>query len=139
MWKTVVRMRRLRSEGHTVVGVEGVRYVAEQAFAESGIEYDSEYIAEIDGFKLASKDGKMVRTWNFAKYLFGKRIFFFKKNQTIFACDFFNVSSSVLLGGDKFDSVFDRGSFGAVDKEDRERYAKYVTKISFTGGEAVGS
>ncbi len=81
MWKTVVSMRRLRSEGHTVVGVEGVRYVAEQAFAESGIEYDSEYIAEIDGFKLASKDGKMVRTWNFAKYLFGKRIFFFKKTR----------------------------------------------------------
>ena len=36
------------------------------------------------------------------------------------------MSSSVLLGGDKFDSVFDRGSFGAVDKEDRERYAKYA-------------
>ncbi len=49
------------------------------------------------------------------------------------------MSSSVLLGGEKFDSVFDRGSFGAVDKEDRERYAKYAIKIIFAGGEAVGS
>ena len=68
-------MRRLRSEGHTVVGVEGVRYVAEQAFTESGIEYDSEYIADIDGFKLASKDGKMVRTWNLTNIYLGKVFF----------------------------------------------------------------
>ena len=46
----------------------------------------------------------------------------------VFVSDLFKVDRATLFGdgksGDGFDAVFDRGSFGAVYKEDREQYAK---------------
>jgi hypothetical protein len=37
-------------KGHTVVGLEGVPFVAEQVFQDAKLEYNKFYLAEIEGF-----------------------------------------------------------------------------------------
>jgi len=37
-------------QGHTVVGLEGIPFVAEQVFQEAKLEYSKFYLPEIEGF-----------------------------------------------------------------------------------------
>jgi hypothetical protein len=37
-------------QGHTVVGLEGTPFVAEQVFQDANLEYSKSYSAEIEGF-----------------------------------------------------------------------------------------
>jgi thiopurine S-methyltransferase len=45
---------------------------------------------------------------------------------TIFCCDFFKTSKDMV---GKFDAVFDRGAFEAIDEVDRDRYADVMFNI----------
>ena len=72
----------LHSQGHTVVGVEGVRKAAEKLFSDADIEHE---VTDLGSgiVKFSSKDAKL----------------------TVFVTDFFNVSKEVI---GTFDAVFDR-------------------------------
>ena len=37
-------------QGHTVVGLEGIPFVAEQVFQDANLEYNKFYLPEIEGF-----------------------------------------------------------------------------------------
>ena len=94
----------LSQAGHTVTGVEGVPFVVEQFFRENKLEFEKTSMPEIKGWRFKTKDGRL----------------------TIFACDLFSVTKE-LVG--EVDAVFDRGSLGAVNVQDRVPYTKLMQTI----------
>jgi len=95
------------SKGHKVVGVEAVSFAAQQFVDESGLEFAKERITlngeEIEIF--ASKDQRL----------------------RIFICDLFKVTPE-LIGG-PVDCVFDRGSYVAIEKNDRKLYIELMYSL----------
>jgi len=94
----------LYNEGHTVVGLEGVPYVAEQVFKDANLAYKMFYDQEIEGFIFKTPDERL----------------------TVYSCDFFKVRPQ-LIG--RFEAIFDRGAFEAIDVKDREAYSDLIFKI----------
>jgi len=92
----------IQSQGHTVVGVEGVRKAAEKLFRDANIEPEVTEIAS-GIVKFSSADASL----------------------TVFVTDFFNVSAEVI---GNFDAVFDRGALEALNESDREQYIGLIKK-----------
>jgi len=91
----------LHSQGHSVVGVEGVRKAADKLFTEADLDYTVDKMEDGQVWKYSSRDARL----------------------TVFICDFFSVTSSLI--GD-FDAVFDRGALEAIELEDREKYVSTI-------------
>ena len=106
----------LHSQGHSVVGVEGVRKAADKLFTEADLDYTVDKMEDGQVWKYSSRDARL----------------------TVFICDFFSVTSS-LIG--EFDAVFDRyllssdflmfqinfrGALEAIELEDREKYVSTI-------------
>ena len=90
--------------GHSVLGLEGVHYVAESAFKDNGLDFTKTRVPEIDGFRLATPDGRLV----------------------IYACDLFRMTPEVL---GPVDTIFDRGSFEAILEVDRPKYVALMKAV----------
>lgn len=94
----------LYKAGHTVIGVEGVPFVVEQFFRENQLDFVKTSMPQIKGWRFKTKDGRL----------------------TIFACDYFSLTPS-LVG--EVDAVYDRGALGAIMVQDRPGYVKLMQQI----------
>ena len=94
----------LYNQGHTVVGLEGVPFVAEQVFQDAKLDYEKFYVSEIEGFVFKTPDERL----------------------TVYSCDFFKMRPH-LIG--QFEAIFDRGAFEAINEEDREAYSDLIFKV----------
>jgi thiopurine S-methyltransferase len=94
----------LYNQGHTVVGLEGVPFVAEEVFQDANLDYEKLFLPEIDGFVFKTPDERL----------------------TVYSCDFFNVDPQII---GQFEAVFDRGAFEAIDKKDRKAYTDLIFKL----------
>jgi len=91
-------------QGHKVVGVEGVVAPVEQFFAESEISVEKEWSSDVEGWIFTSADARI----------------------RIIACDLFKVTPQVVGA---VDCVFDRGSYVAIEKEDRKKYIELMYSL----------
>lgn len=105
-------LMHLYKAGHTVTGVEGVPFVVEQFFRENKLDFSKTSMPEIQGWKFQTKDSKL----------------------TIYACDFFSLTSD-LVG--QVDAVFDRGALGAIAVQDRAAYVKLMQQLIGQGFQYV--
>jgi len=96
----------LYNEGQNVTGLEGVPYVAEAAFTENNIPYTKKIVPDIAGgcVLFTSEDGRL----------------------RIFACDLFSITPEAL---GEVEHVYDRGSFEAIDIDDRSKYVELMFKL----------
>merc|ERR1719391_1294714 len=92
------------SQGHSVVGVEGVRQAVDSLFQEEGFEY-----------KVQRIEGSTNKAWRYSTL---------DNRLVVYVTDFLLVDSD-LLGG-KFDAVFDRGALEALHLADREPYLQVM-------------
>ena len=92
-------------QGHCILGVDAVASAVQQFFEESKIEVVIEQCAEVDGWLYKSPDGR-IKLW---------------------VCDLFKMTPSVLTS--KIDCVFDRGSYVAINVEDRKPYIELMLSL----------
>jgi len=97
-------LMHLYKAGHTVTGVEGVPFVVEQFFRENKLDFVKTSMPDIQGWKFQTKDTKL----------------------TIYACDFFSLTSEMV---GQIDAVWDRGSLGAIAVQDRPGYVKLMQQL----------
>ena len=64
----------LYKAGHTVTGVEGVPFVVEQFFRENQLDFSKTSLPEVKGWRFQTKDSRL----------------------TIFACDYFSLTPSMV-------------------------------------------
>lgn len=93
----------IQRQGHTVVGVEGVRKAAEKLFSDANIEPE---VTEIDSgiVKFSSADASL----------------------TVFVTDFFNISAEVI---GTFDAVFDRLLTNKVLSLVKNKYKQFLGEL----------
>ncbi|KAK2156859.1 hypothetical protein LSH36_203g00031 [Paralvinella palmiformis] len=103
-----VDMKWLYDLGHTIVGVEGAQKPVEEFFKENDIEYTVHVVNDVNGHLYQSLD---------------KRI-------SLYLCDIYDFNS--LVEG-QFDAIWDRGSFGAINKSERARYAALLLSMMAPG------
>ncbi|XP_076823093.1 putative thiopurine S-methyltransferase [Clavelina lepadiformis] len=104
-----VDLKYLAAKGHEVVGNEYCEEAILQFFDDQGIEYEKRQhpTAPYEIFRAT-----------------GKKI-------TIYKGDFFGLNSSIV---GKFDAIWDRGSFVAIDPSCRQQYADIIYDIMNTDG-----
>ncbi|XP_069588403.1 probable thiopurine S-methyltransferase [Ranitomeya imitator] len=100
-----VDMKSLADMGHNVVGVDVCDIGLKEFFSEHYIPYTEEAVAKIPGAKVF-------------KSVSG--------NIELYSCSIYDVSHSVI---GRFDGMWDRGAFVAVNPKDRERYANDVLSL----------
>ncbi|XP_077123781.1 thiopurine S-methyltransferase-like [Ranitomeya variabilis] len=100
-----VDMKWLADMGHNVVGVDVCEIGLKEFFSEHNIPYTEEAVAEIPGAKVF-------------KSVSG--------NIALYCCSIYDISHSVI---GRFDGMWDRGAFVAVNPKDRERYANIVLSL----------
>ena len=88
----------LYDQGHTLVGVEGSEMALQQFFEEQSLEYTSETVDTIRGKLYKSKDGRI----------------------RLYCCDIYMFNKDI---EGQFDGIWDRGSFVAINRQDREKYS----------------
>lgn len=99
-----VDMKWLYDEGHSIVGLEGSAKGVQEFFKENNFTFSSESVA--DGkFTLYKNEDNRIR---------------------IFCGDIYDFNSA--LGG-KMQGIWDRGSFVAINREDREKYSKILMDL----------
>jgi len=97
-------MQWVMKQGHKVVGIEGVLAPVEEFFAETGIPVQKEWNKEVECWVFTSPESSVK----------------------IIVCDLFKVTPE-LVGG--VDCVFDRGSYVAIEKEDRKKYIELMYSL----------
>uniref|UniRef100_A0A4X1VMC4 Thiopurine S-methyltransferase n=1 Tax=Sus scrofa TaxID=9823 RepID=A0A4X1VMC4_PIG len=95
--------------GHSVVGVEISELGIREFFTEQDLSYSEEPIAEIPGAKVFKSSSG---------------------NISLYCCNLFDLPR-VNIG--KFDRIWDRGAFVAVNPGDRKRYADVMLSLTSTG------
>ncbi|KAK2156858.1 hypothetical protein LSH36_203g00006 [Paralvinella palmiformis] len=103
-----VDMKWLYDLGHTIIGVEGAQKPVEEFFNENHIEHTVDAVDSVKGLLYQSSDRRMI----------------------IYFCDIYDFSSSA---AGQFDAIWDRGSFGAINKLDRARYATLLLSLMAPG------
>lgn len=99
-----VDMKYLADKGHLVVGVEISDKAIKQFFEESKFKFEKNKDTSGRFCEYKSLDSKVI----------------------LYKGDLFDMNAEVL---GKFDAIWDRGSFCAINIEDREKYAKVVTGL----------
>ncbi|XP_069586944.1 thiopurine S-methyltransferase-like [Ranitomeya imitator] len=100
-----VDMKWLADMGHNVVGVDVCEMALKDFFVEHNIPYAEEPVTGIPGAKVF-------------KSVSG--------NIALYSCSIYDVSHSVI---GRFDGMWDRGAFVAVNPKDRERYANVILSL----------
>jgi len=91
-------------QGHSVVGVEGVRGAVDILFTNEDLEYTVAKVPEHDGWVYQSID----------------------KRFTVYVADFLKVQAAII---GTFDVVFDRGSLEAIEYSDRAGYVEIIKSV----------
>lgn len=104
-----VEMKWFADRGHSVVGVEISELGIREFFTEQDLSYSEEPIAEIPGAKVFKSSSG---------------------NISLYCCNLFDLPR-VNIG--KFDRIWDRGAFVAVNPGDRKRYADVMLSLTRTG------
>ena len=97
-------MKWLYDNGHEVVGVEISELAIKQFFEESNLQYAEDDATNVKGKVFKSIDGRL----------------------SLYACDIFHFNKSIEC---QFDTIWDRASFTAINKKDRERYADLMMSL----------
>lgn len=92
-------------QGHQVIGVEGILAPVEQFFSENDIKVNKEWDGSVGGWIFTSEDNRIK----------------------IVVCDLFKITPEVI--GGVVDCVFDRGSYVAIEKEDRKKYIELMYSL----------
>ncbi|XP_019729224.1 probable thiopurine S-methyltransferase [Hippocampus comes] len=100
-----VDMKWLADMGHSVVGVEIAEKAIQQFFMENNLTYSEEPVPAMPGVKVFRNS---------------------EKNISVYNCDLYNVSSSVV---GQFGAIWDRGSLVAINPRDREKYASLIMSL----------
>ncbi|XP_048363654.1 thiopurine S-methyltransferase isoform X1 [Sphaerodactylus townsendi] len=104
-----VEMKWLADMGHHIIGVEISEIAVKEFFTEQNLSYSEETVPEIPGAKLFKSSSG---------------------NISLYCCSFYDLTSTV---AGKFDAVWDRGSFVAINPCDRERYANLMLSLMNVG------
>lgn len=104
-----VEMKWFADRGHSVVGVEISELGIREFFTEQDLSYSEEPIAEIPGAKVFKSSSG---------------------NISLYCCNLFDLPR-VNIG--KFDRIWDRGAFVAVNPGDRKCYADVMLSLTSTG------
>lgn len=132
-----------------MIGIEAVASVVESLFNESNICYKKNYHKGIDGwiYEVSIPLSEIIRpticmNTYIARSLKGvcihKNLIYFCCNcifqstedngrLKIYCCDLFNTTLKLL--GDPVDCVFDRGSYVAIERQDRKTYVKLMLSL----------
>ncbi|RDD42373.1 Thiopurine S-methyltransferase [Trichoplax sp. H2] len=105
----------LAQKGHQVVGVEVVEQPCHDFFQENKIEYKVQNLQGVEGKVLTSQVTEM--------------------NITIYNCDYFALTPKLL--GYRFDSVWDRAAFVAINPDLRCDYAKHLASLMAPSGRGL--
>lgn len=103
-----VEMKWFADRGHSVVGVEVSELGIREFFAEQTISYSEEPIMEIPGAKVFKSSSGDI---------------------TLYCCNLFDLPRANV---GKFDRIWDRGAFVAVNPGDRKRYADIMLSLMGT-------
>jgi len=98
-------MVHLHSQGHNVVGCEGVEVACTQFFADNKIEYTRTPLEGIEGSLFSSTDGRL----------------------RIYQCDFLALTAEIVHT--KFDAVWDIQALVAINPRDRKQYVRTVRSL----------
>jgi len=97
-------MKWLYDEGHVIIGLEASAKGIEDFFTEHGLKFTTETVA----------DGKI-------------KLYKTEDNRMLLYCgDIYDFNSSI---GGKMEGIWDRGSFVAINREDREKYSKILIDL----------
>lgn len=95
----------LHSQGHVVVGCEGVEQACTEFFSENNIQYSRSLIDGVDGSVFISEDGRI----------------------RLYQCDFLALTSDIL--STKFDAVWDVQALVSINPRDRKQYVRTVRSL----------
>ncbi|KAM4028207.1 thiopurine S-methyltransferase isoform 2-T3 [Anomaloglossus baeobatrachus] len=101
----VVDMKWLADKGHNVVGVDVCEIALKEFFVEQNIPYNEETVDEIPGAKVFKSVSGTI---------------------ALYCCSIYDLSPSVI---GKFDGIWDRAAFVAVNRRDRERYTNVLLSL----------
>ncbi|XP_016011351.1 thiopurine S-methyltransferase isoform X2 [Rousettus aegyptiacus] len=104
-----VEMKWFADQGHSVVGVEISELAIRDFFTEQNLSYSEEPIMEIPGAKVFKSSSG---------------------NISLYCCNIFDLPRANV---GKFDRIWDRASFVAVNPGDRERYADIMMSLARKG------
>lgn len=104
-----VEMKWFADRGHTVVGVEISELGIREFFTEQNLSYSEEPIMEIPGAKVFKSSSG---------------------NISLYCCNLFDLPRANI---GKFDRIWDRGAFVAINPGDRKRYADILLSLMRKG------
>lgn len=100
-----VEMKWFADRGHSVVGVEICEIAIQEFFTEQNLSYSEEPVTEIPGAKLFKNSSGSI---------------------SLYCCNLFDLPRANI---GKFDRIWDRGAFVAINPGDRQRYAELMLSL----------